>query len=293
MDKITIEQQLKKLETTLRLIGSNTRWLHLESIDANVLSEIQDGIKHHASETGQKYHTPQYLSEAEDQAKNSPLILEIEKNEAPKNIDLNPQNAKTLDSLHLRIKDCDRCPLCLERKTIVFGQGNIKADLMFIGEAPGQEEDVSGLAFVGKAGKLLTQVIQSIGINREAVYIGNVIKCRPPGNRNPIRQEIAACSPILFKQIELLKPKLIITLGNVATKTLWPNAPGIMSIRGKLNNYKDTPLLPSFHPSYLLRNSSALSSVWSDMRRIRQILRKFSPKTPSKTHPQEQTIHEG
>ena len=198
---------------------------------------------------------------------------------------LDPAKSETLGSLHLRLRNCDRCQLCLERRTVVFGQGSQKADLVLIGEAPGEDEDKSGLTFVGKAGKLLTQVIQSIGINREAVYICNVIKCRPPGNRNPNSDEIAKCLPFLYKQLELIQPKLIVTLGNIATKALLPHALGIMKMRGNQFNFNKIPLIPTFHPSYLLRNPSALSSVWNDMRHIRQFLFKQTTILPTENHP--------
>ncbi|NQU63098.1 MAG: uracil-DNA glycosylase [SAR324 cluster bacterium] len=180
--------------------------------------------------------------------------------------------AKTLDSLKLRLRNCNRCNLCNERQTVVCGQGNIYSELVFIGEGPGADEDKSGIAFVGKAGKLLTQMIHAIGINRESVFICNVVKCRPPGNRNPEPEEIAICSQFLLKQLEILKPKLIVTLGNIATKTLLPHAAGIMKMRGQLTTFREIQLIPTLHPSYLLRNPSALNLVWDDMRHIRQVL---------------------
>lgn len=203
------------------------------------------------------------------------------------NPSLDPLGATNLDSLRFRTRNCEKCSLSQTRTTTVFGQGNQKADIVFVGEAPGEDEDRTGLAFVGKAGKLLTQIIHSIGLNREAVYICNIIKCRPPGNRNPNADEITACFPFLLKQLELLKPGLIVTLGNVATKALIPEASGIMKMRGKLISFNGIPLIPTFHPSYLLRNQSALPQVWNDMRQIRQILHKRSLNDPSKTHPQE------
>jgi uracil-DNA glycosylase len=192
--------------------------------------------------------------------------------EGDEKVDSDPSSATNLDSLKLRLLNCTRCPLWETRRTIVFGQGNQRADLVFIGEGPGADEDKSGLAFVGRAGKLLTQIIQSIGISRESVYIANIVKCRPPGNRPPSDDEISACVPFLCKQLELIEPKLIVTLGNVATKTLVPNAEGIMRMRGKLASWNGIPLIPTFHPSHLLRHTWALKPVWNDMRLIRQQL---------------------
>ncbi len=294
MDKIILEQQFNQLEKALRLIGNETNWLSLESMDPERLGEIRESIVSSQPEeipdySGTKTSTSnQQIPNGNQPAaiQNDKIVQTIQPNgitAQDETIDLRPEKARNLDSLRLRIRDCDRCQLCLGRKTIVFGQGNQQADLVFVGEGPGEEEDKTGLAFVGRAGKLLTQIIHSIGINREAVYICNVVKCRPPGNRNPITEEITICSPILFKQIELLKPNLIITMGNIATKALLPNAQGIMKMRGKLTHYKDFPLIPTFHPSFLLRNPSALTDVWDDMRKIRQFLFKLQSTHQAKT----------
>lgn len=182
------------------------------------------------------------------------------------------ETATNLDSLRIRIHNCEKCNLSQERKTIVFGQGNRQSDIMFIGEGPGEEEDRQGQPFVGKAGKLLTQIIHSIGMNRDAVYITNAVKCRPPANRNPKAQELDACFPILNRQIHFIDPKLIVTLGNIAMHQLIPEAPGIMKARGNMYQYMGIPVLPVFHPSYLLRNPSSLHLMWEDMRRIRQFI---------------------
>jgi len=294
---------LKLLENSLRLNSAGTQWIVLEPLDNLLLDELRK-----LNDCDSHLKIPCQLSKPK-QSQSIPVTrVEEEKklpspqpepSEAPPpSVNNEPDcltfdNVTNLDSLHLKIIDCDGCQLCLGRKSIVFGQGNQTADLVFIGEGPGADEDKIGLAFVGKAGKLLTQIIQSIGIHRQSVYICNVVKCRPPGNRNPTAEEIENCSPILFKQLEILKPKLIVTLGNIATKTLLPNAAGIMRMRGKLNHFNDIPLIPTYHPSFLLRNQSAIPDVWEDMRYIRQFLFRSRPTPPTENHPSEkETPHD-
>ncbi len=274
MMNIDIKTELYRLEKAIRLASHNMNWVALEPVDSNILEDLESLFEdYHINRRKGKSRAP---SQSKEQPKNIlPIIEKIPPSPAVStNIenDTNPQTAKTLDSLRFRIRECNRCQLSMTRKTVVFGQGNIEADLVFIGEGPGEDEDKTGLAFVGKAGKLLTQIIHSIGLNREDVHICNVVKCRPPGNRNPNTDEIKACSPILFRQLDILKPRLIVTLGNVATKTMLPNALGIMKMRGKLTYFNSIPLIPTFHPSYLLRNPSALNLVWNDMKQIRQFL---------------------
>lgn len=284
------ETLIRQLENTLRSKFSQSNWLYLEPADEALQKTIDAVFRSQQAETagsGNGFHSATLLksvlqSNTETATVNVNAPAADSGNSmadpvtalptAPDQLSMDPMQAATLDSLRLRLRDCNRCNLCRERQKIVFGQGNIHAELVFIGEGPGAEEDRSGIAFVGKAGKLLTQMIHSIGINREAVYICNVVKCRPPGNRNPGNDEIATCSPFLAKQLEILKPKLIVTMGNIATKTLLPQAFGIMKMRGKLTSFQGTPLIPTFHPSYLLRNPAALDLVWNDMKQIRQVL---------------------
>ena len=169
--------------------------------------------------------------------------------------------------------DCDRCKLhTLGRKQVVFGVGNPNADLMFVGEAPGADEDIQGEPFVGRAGQLLTKIIEAIGLTREDVYIANVIKCRPPGNRNPEPDEVEQCEPFLFRQVDTIKPKVIVALGKFAAQCLLRTDTPITRIRGKEFTYRDAILIPTYHPAYLLRNPSAKRDVWEDMKRVRAIL---------------------
>ena len=180
----------------------------------------------------------------------------------------------TLDRIKLDIGPaCTRCKLCtLGRSQIVFGVGNPKARLMFVGEAPGEEEDRRGEPFVGKAGQLLTKIIEAIGLARDQVYIANVIKCRPPGNRNPEPDEVAACEPFLFRQIDTIRPKVIVPLGKFAAQCLLKTADPITRLRGRTFDYRGATLIPTFHPAYLLRNPSAKREVWEDMKKVRSIL---------------------
>jgi len=168
---------------------------------------------------------------------------------------------------------CTRCKLCtLGRSQIVFGVGNPKARLMFVGEAPGEDEDKKGEPFVGRAGQLLTKIIEAIGMTRDQVYIANVIKCRPPGNRNPEPDEVASCEPFLFRQIDVIQPKVIVPLGKFAAQSLLKTMDPITRLRGRQFDYRGAVLIPTFHPAYLLRNPSAKREVWEDMKKVRAIL---------------------
>jgi uracil-DNA glycosylase len=180
----------------------------------------------------------------------------------------------TLDKIKTDVGPaCTRCKLCtLGRSQIVFGVGNPKARLMFVGEAPGEEEDKRGEPFVGRAGQLLTKIIEAIGLSREQVYIANVIKCRPPGNRNPEPDEVASCEPFLFRQIDVIQPKVIVPLGKFAAQCLLKTTDPITRLRGKTFEYRGSTLIPTFHPAYLLRNPSAKREVWEDMKKVRAIL---------------------
>ena len=169
--------------------------------------------------------------------------------------------------------DCRRCKLCsMGRSQIVFGVGNPKARLMFVGEAPGEEEDKRGEPFVGRAGQLLTKIIEAIGLTREQVYIANVIKCRPPSNRNPEPDEVEQCEPYLFRQIDVIKPRVIVPLGKFAAQSLLKTMDPITRLRGRQFDYRGAALIPTFHPAYLLRNPSAKREVWEDMKKVRSIL---------------------
>jgi uracil-DNA glycosylase len=169
--------------------------------------------------------------------------------------------------------DCTRCKLhALGRRQIVFGTGNPEADLMFVGEAPGHDEDVQGVPFVGRAGQKLTQIIEAIGLTREQVYIANVIKCRPPQNRNPEPDEVASCQPFLFRQISAIGPKVIVALGTFAARALLQSEESISRLRGRVYEYRGARLIATFHPAYLLRNPGCRRDVWEDMQKVRDLL---------------------
>ena len=189
----------------------------------------------------------------------------------PAIIQLTPVHA--LAAVRADIGDCTRCKLhTLGRTQVVFGVGNPEADLMFVGEAPGRDEDLQGYPFVGRAGQLLTKIIEAIALKREDVYIANVIKCRPPENRNPEPDEVATCEPFLFRQIDIIKPKVIVALGKFGAQTLLRTLDPISRLRGRVFDYRGAKLIPTFHPAYLLRNPSSKREVWEDMKLVRSLL---------------------
>jgi DNA polymerase len=182
--------------------------------------------------------------------------------------------AEALVAVRTDLGDCTRCKLHgLGRRQIVFGVGNPEAELMFVGEAPGADEDVQGVPFVGRAGQLLTKIIEAIGLKREDVYIANVIKCRPPGNRNPEQDEVETCEPFLFRQIDIIKPKVVVALGTFAARALLRTLDPISRLRGRVYEYRGAKLVPTFHPAYLLRNPGSKRDVWEDMKLVRRLLR--------------------
>jgi uracil-DNA glycosylase len=178
----------------------------------------------------------------------------------------------TLEKIRADLGECTRCKLHKQRNKIVFGDGNPKADLVFVGEGPGHDEDVQGLPFVGRAGKLLTQMIEAMGLQRKDVYICNVVKCRPPENRLPERDEIATCSPYLVRQIDAIRPKVIVCLGATAAQMLLNTNRGISGFRGEWLEYRGTRLIATYHPAYLLRNPAAKSEVWKDLQKVMAVL---------------------
>jgi DNA polymerase len=205
----------------------------------------------------------QRLMRAEE-ATDAPTVATISIHKSP---------ADALAAVRTDIGDCTRCKLHrLGRRQIVFGVGNPSADLMFVGEAPGHDEDVQGIPFVGRAGQLLTKIIEAIGLTRDDVYIANVIKCRPPENRNPEQDEVETCEPFLFQQIDIIKPKVIVALGTFAARALLRTLDPISRLRGRVYEYRGAKLIPTFHPAYLLRNPASKREVWEDMKKVRTLL---------------------
>lgn len=187
-------------------------------------------------------------------------------------------NARSLDELRAAIGDCQRCKLCSGRTNLVFGVGNPHAKLMFVGEGPGRDEDLQGEPFVGRAGLLLTDIItKGMGLKREDVYICNVVKCRPPGNRNPEPDEVAACEPFLKKQIDIVRPEIIVALGKFAVQTLLQSKMPITKLRGQWASYHGIKLMPTFHPAYLLRNPADKKLVWEDIKKVIKEMRGENP----------------
>jgi DNA polymerase len=182
-------------------------------------------------------------------------------------------NSLALEKVRGEMADCQRCPLGKTRKHLVFGEGNPEAQLVFVGEAPGADEDEQGKPFVGRAGQLLTDIIvKGMKIERKNVYICNILKCRPPGNRNPLPEEIAVCEPFLKQQLKIISPKIICALGSVAAKTLLKTDAPISALRGRFHSYEGINVMPTYHPAYLLRNPAAKKQVWEDVQMIMKAL---------------------
>jgi len=178
--------------------------------------------------------------------------------------------AQLIEEIRRELGNCKRCKLYRHRRNIVFGSGNPEARLLFVGEGPGEDEDIQGKPFVGRAGQLLTKIINSINLTREEVYITNIIKCRPPGNRNPEFDEINACQPFLVEQLDAIQPRIICALGTFAAQTLLKTDEKISSLRGRFIPYHNSKLIATFHPAFLLRNPQRKRDVWEDMKMIRR-----------------------
>lgn len=202
-----------------------------------------------------------------------PELPERPMSDDPQPVPVFSSASEALKAVREDLGDCVRCKLHrLGRTQIVFGVGNPNADLMFVGEAPGADEDLQGEPFVGRAGQLLTKIIEAIGLKREDVYIANVLKCRPPNNRNPEPDEVAHCEPFLLRQIDIIKPKVIVALGKFAAQSLLKTTAPITRLRGREYKYRDAILMPTYHPAYLLRTPSAKREVWEDMKRVKALL---------------------
>lgn len=200
----------------------------------------------------------------------APPPLELSLFEAPPPA---PKERETLEEIRTDLGDCQRCKLSGTRKTIVFGQGDPRAALVFVGEGPGADEDEQGLPFVGRAGKLLNRMIQAVGMKREEVYICNIVKCRPPGNRTPEKDEVDACSPFLFRQLQSIQPRLVCCLGSPAMKTLLGIKEGITRVRGQFFDYGKTKAFVAYHPAYILRNPREEKVLREDFETIRDFVK--------------------
>jgi uracil-DNA glycosylase len=229
-------------------------------------------MKHHISSGRDSFNPVSRLT-----MKGEPISLREEKQgnlieTTARAVDEARKTSMTLAGVREHLGECTRCPLHSTRKNLVFGEGSARARLVFVGEAPGEEEDRQGRPFVGRAGQLLTKIINAMGLKREEVYICNILKCRPPGNRNPKEEEIVTCEPFLVKQLEAINPEIICALGTFAARTLLRTEAPISSIRGKFHDYHGRKLMPTYHPAYLLRNPDAKKLVWEDVQKIMKIL---------------------
>ena len=196
-----------------------------------------------------------------------------------------PPSAETLAGFREAIQDCQKCALAGTRHHFVFGTGNPRANLMLIGEAPGEDEDLQGEPFVGKAGQLLDKILAAIDFRREEVYIGNILKCRPPGNRDPVLEEIALCMPYLLKQIEIIQPRIILALGRIAAQTLLKTTTSLGRLRGVVHDFGGISLLVTYHPAALLRNPHWKRPVWEDVQQVRKLYDERVGDKPAWQHP--------
>jgi uracil-DNA glycosylase len=181
---------------------------------------------------------------------------------------------ETMEEIRAELGECNRCQLGRTRTNLVFGIGNPHARLVFVGEAPGRDEDLQGEPFVGEAGQLLTKIINAMGFQRSEIYICNVLKCRPPNNRNPLPSEIEQCHPFMLRQVKSIGPEVVVALGTFAAQTLLQTKEPISKLRGRFHDYHGIPLMPTFHPAFLLRNASMKREVWEDMQQVMKLLGK-------------------
>ncbi len=208
--------------------------------------------------------------------KKSPHAIALNSSET-RNINISPKSATSdqpgISTLRTEVESCKRCSeLARTRNKVVFGSGSTSAKLVFVGEAPGADENEQGLPFVGRAGQLLTKIIEAMGLTRDQVFICNVLKCRPPENRPPAPKEVENCRPFLKRQLEIIKPQVIVALGNHAVKALLQNESGISSLRGTFQKYEGIPVMCTYHPAYLLRSPGEKRKVWEDMKKVMKML---------------------
>ena len=252
----------------------------LEHLLALGVEDIQGGIRSEASSTRPAIPIDSRLTPAAPIPPSQPasavqreegkgISLFEDSGSAPKKL---TPSTETFEQIHAEIGDCTRCPLHLERTHVVHTEGNRKARLMFVGEAPGADEDAQARPFVGRAGQLLTKIIEAIGLKREEVLIGNVNRCRPPGNRAPMPDEAATCKPYLEREIAVAQPEIIVVLGNTAMKNLLDTREGITKLRGIFQDYRGIKVMPTFHPAYLLRDPSKKRETWEDLKKVRAYL---------------------
>ena len=249
-------------------------FIYFEGEDFNFKIDKETSIrqKETKKEETKKVETTEVVSQPKKEKKNE--IAEKKPSAKTNENSVHPewQDSDNLEVLRERIHDCTRCELGLTRNKFVFGSGNPNADLLIIGESPGRDEDMQGEPFVGRSGKLLTSILESIGLSRDTVFIANIIKCRPPNNRKPTTSEVDTCEIYLHKQIELINPKFILALGLTATDTLLKEKNVMKDVRGEILDYRGKKLMITYHPSALLRNPNLKRPVWEDMKKLKSLL---------------------
>lgn len=251
---------------------------YLQELAESGVDGIPEDQGHMARSKGQERQKPEMSGAA---GKGHTAAVDTGWNPEPVSLP-QPPAPQSLEEVRQELGDCRRCPLAATRANLVFGSGNSQADLLFVGEAPGADEDRQGAPFVGEAGQILTRIITAMGLSRQEVYICNVLKCRPPGNRNPQKDEIELCSPFLLKQVQAIKPKAIVALGTFAAQTLLGSKEPISRMRGKFHDFHGIPLMPTFHPSFLLRNKADKQRYWEVWEDMAQVLRKLGLPVPEK-----------
>ncbi len=236
---------------------------------SDLLEDIENFFKAQKDLHGSDLILDRETGDHKPQTLNAPPIsqplVKKKKNKKPKT---------PLHEFYYEIKDCTKCALGTTRTNFVFGEGNDNADLMLIGEAPGRDEDLKGIPFVGRAGQLLTLMLNAIGLKREEVFIANVLKCRPPNNRDPQPEEIEQCEPYLLKQIDLISPKIIVALGRFASASLLKTKSALGNLRGEIHSYNNLPLIVTYHPAALLRNPTLKRQAWEDLKTIQSYIKK-------------------
>ncbi len=266
MNKNVLDQAIDYLEYSKNLSGEYL-FFETKPISAQLAADIPQLL------TNQEVPTLPIKKEeiAETKTTAPPTVPHPSSLHYEESVDPTWKDSQTLPELKQKIQNCVRCPLGATRTKFVFGEGNPNADIMVIGEAPGADEDAQGMPFVGRAGQLLTKILESVGFSREDVFIGNINKYRPPANRRPTNEEVAACEPYLIKQIEIIKPKFILALGLTAADTLFKKSHKMGDIRGKLFSYNGIQTMVTYHPAALLRNPAWKKPVWEDVQLLRKL----------------------
>ena len=270
---VPTEFDLPKLETAKpKAAGAENASTRQSLLEATKLSRLPSLPKRNSFSTNQKTEPAREIEMPKTIIDETPPLFG----------DFKPtlgESNETIEEIRLDIGNCVRCPLHEGRTKIVHTTGNFNADLLFVGEAPGANEDAEGVPFVGRAGELLNKIIGAIGLRREDVLVGNVNRCRPPGNRTPTLPEAHTCRPFLKREIAVVKPKVIVVLGNTATQNLLDTKVGITKLRGEFQDYFGISVMPTFHPAYLLRDPSKKREVWEDMKKVRDFLNNGTPST--------------